>query len=69
MHKNRIDGSFCLSEIALTLPLDPGLVSFSIDVMIHHSQKQLSEERIHFILPIIQISEGRNLRLDPGGRR
>lgn len=69
MHKNRIDESFCLSEIALTLPCDPGLVSFSIDVMIHHGQKQLSEERIHFILSIIQRSEGRNLRPDPGGRR
>lgn len=50
MHKNRIDKGFCLSEIALAIPWDPGLVSFSIDVMIHHGQKQLSEERIHFIL-------------------
>lgn len=47
MHKNRINEGCCLPEMGLTIPLDPGLVSFSIDVIIQHGQKQLGEERIH----------------------
>lgn len=50
MHKNGINEGCRLPEMGLPIPLDPDIVSFSIDVIIHHGQKQLDEERIHFIL-------------------
>jgi hypothetical protein len=58
-HKNNLD---------ILFP-HPVLDRVSIDVIKHHDQKQLREERVYYSLYIIiQGSQGRHSRQEPGGR-